>query len=141
MTITTGKQKALVAILNQHLFYPTEKDWIDSDEMAQRSMQTRQHLGKATKDDPESLRWLALQEDFGDQTHVMCAYDAHEIVIELLSAQNNSEDYLLSIALNKQAEWYVRNNAITALRQKNSISHISTCNHSNKRAKSRSVST
>ncbi|RVU86580.1 hypothetical protein EOL70_03800 [Leucothrix sargassi] len=124
MTITTEKQKALVAILNQHLFYPTEKDWIDSDEMVQRSTQTRQHLEKATKDDPESLQWLALQEDFGDQTHVMCAYDAHEIVIELLSAQNNSEDYLLSIALNKQAEWYVRNNAITALNQKKSISHI-----------------
>ena len=124
MTITTEKQKALVAILDQHLFFPTEKEWIDGDEMAQRSKQTRQHLAKATKDDPASLEWLALQENFGDENHVVSAYDAHEIVIELISAQNNSEDYLLSIALNKQAEWYVRRDAITALSQKKSITHI-----------------
>jgi hypothetical protein len=124
MTITTEKQKALVAILDQHLFYPTEKEWIDGDEMADRSKQTRQNLAKATKDDPASLQWLALQEDFGDENYVVSAYDAHAIVIELLSAQNNSEDYLLSIALNKQAEWYVRRDAITALSKKKSISHI-----------------
>lgn len=85
MTVTTEKQKALVAILNEHLLYPTENEWIDSEEIDHRTKQTRKHLAKATAGEPAGLVWLALQEDFGEEDCAMSAYHAHQIVVELLS--------------------------------------------------------